>query len=77
MTNATTVAGHSPVVPNRRTFLTQAASAMILGATAVPASSSTVDPILAAIEVHKAAVCATRTALDWHSELDHELPIEK
>lgn len=28
-------------------------------------------------EVHKAAVCATRAALDRHSEMDHELPIEK
>jgi hypothetical protein len=76
----------APVDPTRRRFLSKAAgvaagsAVLTMGATiptAGEASQRVPDPIFAAIEAHKVACAATVAAVDRHSELDRELPIEK
>ena len=70
MTNATSVAGSgTPMaaapaepIPNRRTFLAQAAGSLVFAAMAGTAMGATDDPIFAAIENHKSA-CRTLKAV--------------
>jgi hypothetical protein len=71
---------------SRRNFFAQAAAAVAGGATigmtlplpgAADGSERVPDPIMAAIEAHKVARRAVYAAVDWHSALDRELPIEK
>jgi hypothetical protein len=72
------------VVDTRRAFLAQAVAAggAALGA-ALPlpgsaaAAGQAPDPILAAIETHKAAYAAYQAAIDRNYELGRELPPEK
>jgi hypothetical protein len=67
----------------RRAFLSNAASvaAVTVAASIIRPAAAAValspDPIFAAIEAHKAACVTTRKALDLHSALDQELPVEK
>ena len=84
MTQADSV--HSINTSSRRKFLAQAAAAVAGGAAigaalplpeAAEASERVPDPIYAAIEAHIAARAALIAAVDWHSALDRELPIEK
>ena len=66
--------------PSRRRFLAQAAGGAALGmALPLPAGASerVPDPILAAIEAHKAARAAFEAAVRRHSALERELPAEK
>jgi hypothetical protein len=76
----------APVDSTRRRFMSQAASiaagsAVLAAGATIPAPAQALqrvpDPILAAIEAHKAAVAATNAALGLHSDLHEELPIEK
>jgi hypothetical protein len=85
MTNATSVAGSGTTVsvapaeatPDRRTFLVQAASGLVLAATAGTAMGSTIDPIFAAIENHKAANRDVEAVVSEHSRLEAILPRDK
>jgi hypothetical protein len=72
--------------PSRRGFLAQAAgvaagSAVLIGASALAAPATAAqggpDPILPAIEVHKATMRAVRAELDVHTQLEIELPPNK
>lgn len=63
--------------PGRRTFL---GACVALSATALTGSAAIAlqaDPVFAAIDAHRAAVIATRAALDFHSDMDELLPIDK
>lgn len=75
----------SAINPSRRGFLAQAAVAAAGGAAAgmalpLPVSAGALervpDPILAAIERHKAAYVAHCAAVERHSVLENELPRE-
>lgn len=63
----------------RRLAMNMIANSAIAGASIASLSAATfeADPIFAAIEVHKAANAAASRAIEWHSQLDLELPIEK
>jgi hypothetical protein len=60
----------------RRAFL-GASAALTVSALTGSVAALQPDPVFAAIEAHRAAVAATAAALDLHSDLDEELPIEK
>jgi hypothetical protein len=85
MTNATSVAGSSaPVpaapaelIPDRRTFLAQAAGSLVFAATAGTVMGGTTDPIFAAIENHKAAYNSVSGWVSEQSRLEKLLPREK
>jgi hypothetical protein len=64
----------------RRSFLSTAAALAASAAVAIPANAANAlgtDPILAAIEVHKAARLAFENAVSRGSALEEELPDEK
>jgi hypothetical protein len=85
MISATNVARHGPVMgpaaaeltPNRRTFLAQAASTIVLATTVSATSPGIGDPIFAAIEAHRGAFAKVLAILDVHTALENELPGEK
>jgi hypothetical protein len=84
-TPPTNTSAHQPL-SSRRGFLVQAAgvaagSAALGMALPLPAPAATPqgvpDPILAAIEAHKAAFADVIKILDRHTALERELPVEK
>ena len=85
MTNATSVAGSglpmaaapAELIPDRRTFLVQAASTVAFAAAAGTAMGTTTDPIFAAIENHKAANRNVEAVVSEHSRLESILPRDK
>ena len=81
MINATSVARSCPVVgsatPDRRGFLAQAGGALLLATTAKGAFSASPDPIFVAIEAHRTAALAFKSAIDANYVLDCELPCDK
>lgn len=62
--------------PGRRAFL-GASAALTVSALTGSVAALQPDPVFAAIEAHRAAVAATVAAIDLHSALDEELPIER
>src|SRR3954451_1367484 len=70
----------SPTNTTRRGFLSTAAALAASAAVAIPANAANAlgaDPILAAIEAHKAARLAFENAFNRSCTLDEELPHEK
>lgn len=61
----------------RRAFLGAGAALTVVALTGSAAVAFQPDPVFAAIDAHRAAASATRAALDFHSDMDELLPIDK
>lgn len=65
------------LIPDRRTYLAQAAGSLVFAATAGTAMAATIDPIFAAIENHKTVYRKMQDVVSEHSRLESTLPREK
>jgi hypothetical protein len=61
----------------RRAFLSAGAALTVAALTGSAAIAIQADPVFDAIEAHRSAAIATRAALDFHSDMDELLPIDK